>query len=131
MKFITQLPVVFCLLFACTASYAQETATAEKPESTETQVEKKRSKPRGRLPVYYNKVVSEDQRLMIYEIQRGYLARIEKLMAEIVAIKKEMNQEVETVLKPDQLKRVQELTAEGEAKRKERAAKRKAMAAAK
>jgi len=115
--------IAFCVFASASIVSAQEPTPTK--EST-VQVEKKRSKPRGRLPHHYGKVVSEDQRLKIYEIQKDFLVKIEKLLSELATVRKEMDKEVESVLKPDQIKRVKELAAEAEARRKQRAAERAA-----
>lgn len=81
---------------------------------------KKAASPRGRLPAYYNQVVSGDQRKKIYDIQGSYAPKIEALQAQLDALVKERDAEVAAVLTDEQRKRVDELTAEA-AKRREEA----------
>jgi len=89
-------------------------------------VQKKRKKPRGRLPNYYGKVgVSEEQREKIYAIQAMYRPKIEALEKQIAELKAKEDAEVEAVLTPEQKKKVEESRAAAAKKRAERRKKRK------
>jgi len=100
--------------FTVSPSVAQEGTTMK---NTATEASAKRAKPRGRLPNYFNRVVSEDQRLQVYEIQQDYAARIAELEAQIEDLKTTMDQEVEDVLTDVQFAKVQKLRAEARARR--------------
>lgn len=66
----------------------------------------------GRLPRYFSKVVSPEQRQTIYEIQHSFRAKIEKLQQELNALKAEQNEAVEAVLSKVQLQQVMALRKE-------------------
>lgn len=89
------------------------------------------AEPSGRLPTYYSEIVTQDQRLKIYTIQSGYNTKIEQLEAEIAKLEAAMKKEMEAVLTPPQLERLEELAKEDEIRRqKNEAAKRAAEKAA-
>ena len=87
---------------------------------------KKEKKPRGRLPNYYKSVVSEEQRVKIYEIQAGYRDQIAALKAQIEALVKEQSDKITAVLSAEQLQKIEQLAAEAATKRKAKAAKKPA-----
>ena len=62
-------------------------------------------------------VVSPDQREKIYAIQQTYADQLEKLEAELAALKAKRMSEVEGVLTAEQLQKVKGLAAEAKAKR--------------
>ncbi|NQT11123.1 MAG: hypothetical protein HQ582_00140 [Planctomycetes bacterium] len=72
---------------------------------------------RGRLPVYYGRVVDEAQRQRIYAIQREFAPKIDALKAQLAALTEERNGRVEAVLSPQQLEAVGQFKAEAKAKR--------------
>jgi Spy/CpxP family protein refolding chaperone len=80
-------------------------------------VKKEPAKPRGRLPAYYAQVVTPQQREKIYSVQQSYADRIEALQAQLKELQSKMQAEVQAVLTPEQLKKVEELTAEAKVKR--------------
>lgn len=80
----------------------------------------KKAPAKGRLPPYYGEVVDDAERAKIYEIQAGYEARIDKLEAELEALKAERDEKVAKVLSPAKLKKVEELRAAAAAKREEK-----------
>ena len=89
------------------------------------------AEPSGRLPAYYGEIVTQDQRLKIYQIQSGYSTKIEQLKAEIEKLDTAMKKEMEAVLTQPQLERLKELAQEDELRRqKNEAAKRAAEKAA-
>jgi len=79
---------------------------------------KPRAKPRGRLPAYYSKVVSGQQREKIYAIQQQYEPKISALKAELQALQDKMDGEVEAVLTPEQREIVKKAADEAKQKRK-------------
>ena len=113
--------VVCCTLFTVSQLPAFSQAQDSPDKTVEKTETKPRKAPRGRLPNFYTQVVNGEQRETIYNIQSKFTPQIEKLEAEIEALKAKMNEEVEKVLTPEQKKRVDDLRAEAEAKRKEAA----------
>ena len=83
-------------------------------KSTVKKVLKK--KVRGRLPAYYAKVVTDEQREKIYKIQAEYRPKIKAIKAQLKALKKERKDKIAAVLTPQQKKQVEEAAAK--AKRK-------------
>jgi len=75
------------------------------------------SEPRGGLPNYYSRVVTEQQRKTIYGIQATYEARIDALLAQIEELEKERDAEVEKVLTPEQLSIINKFRADAAAAR--------------
>ena len=84
---------------------------------------KERAKPRGRLPAYFAAVVSPEQRAAVYSIQAKYSKQIEDLERQIDELTAARDQEVDGVLTPEQLEKVNAKRAEAEAKRASRAKK--------
>lgn len=77
---------------------------------------------RGRLPQHYSGIVTEGQRREIYKIQERFAAKIAELQAQLDALKKERDDEVEGVLTAAQIKRLAKAREEGSAKRKKMSA---------
>ena len=84
---------------------------------------KARKKPRGRLPRYYGKVVTDKQREEVYGIQARYREQIDKLRAEIAKLLKQQEEEVSAVLTDAQRSEVAKLREEAAKKRKSRSVK--------
>ena len=93
--------------------------TAESPAETPVPEEAKPKKKefRGRLPVYYNRVVDKEQRDKIYAIQREFAPKIDALKAQLEALMTDRDKKVEAVLTPEQLKTVEKLMGAAKAKR--------------
>ncbi|MEX1039157.1 MAG: hypothetical protein WDZ51_00905 [Pirellulaceae bacterium] len=112
------------LLVALATSAVQMTAwsqeAGEKPMAAPSRVQSTRSEPRGRLPNFYTRVVTPQQREQIYEIQQGFAEEIEALQAKLAAVEANMNQEIEGVLDTDQLQQVKKLQAEAAERRENR-----------
>jgi hypothetical protein len=83
---------------------------------------KPRAKPRGRLPAYYAKVVTPQQKEQVYSIQAQYEPKIDALEAQIVALERERDEAIRGLLSATQRTQIDELTAAAEAKRAERKA---------
>ena len=98
---------------------AQQRDGAPKSAS-DAPVKKTRAKPRGRLPAYFSAVVSADQRAQVYSIQSRYGQQIDELRRRISEMSKARDMEVEGVLTPEQLKRVNAKRAEAKARRAKR-----------
>ncbi|MDA7950727.1 MAG: hypothetical protein MPJ24_04485 [Pirellulaceae bacterium] len=64
---------------------------------------------RGRLPHYYNRLVTNEQRQNIYTIQRRYFQELSTLEAEIASLKKEREDEIEAVLTDEQRRLLQKI----------------------
>lgn len=99
---------------------AQPAATADESDAASNTDAKK--KPRGRLPVFYSQVVSGDQREKIYQIQAKYAPEMDELVEKLVELRNQMQEEVQGVLTPEQLARIEELREEAKKRRAERAA---------
>ena len=95
---------------------ADETKAGEQPDEAKP----KRAKPRGRLPVYYTRVVSQEQRDQIYALQAKFQAEIDKLLSQLKLMEQQRDADIRKVLSPEQQKRVDALVAEAKLKREER-----------
>jgi len=78
----------------------------------------KPKKPHGKLPAYYAKVVTPEQREQIIKIQKEYQPKIDALQAQLKALINERNEKIEALLTPEQKKQIEEATAAARAKRK-------------
>lgn len=107
---ISELRTTMCVAMAAgvmvVAAFAQDSA-----------VSKTDAKRRGRLPAYYSKVVSEEQRSQIYEIQEGYAAQIEKVRMQLDELYEQRESEIASVLSPEQLKEIAAMAAAARARR--------------
>ena len=74
-------------------------------------------KVRGRLPAYYSRVVSQEQREEIYAIQARFAAEMQKLKEQLEAMEQARDKEVSGVLTADQKKQVDAMVAAARAKR--------------
>ncbi|MGQ9564282.1 MAG: hypothetical protein ACUVQG_13450 [Thermogutta sp.] len=73
---------------------------------------------RPRLPMYYARVVTEEQRQKIYAIQREYYPKIAALRKQLEDLIAEQNAKIEAVLTPEQKSELDKIRAEAAAKRK-------------
>ncbi|MBL9124846.1 MAG: hypothetical protein JNG90_14510 [Planctomycetaceae bacterium] len=89
-----------------------------------------RAQPRGRLPAYYAKVVTEQQREQVYQVQAEYENQIDTLEAKILELEKKRDDAVRALLTPEQRRQVDQLAAAAKAERDERRAQVKPAAAA-
>jgi len=103
---------------------AQPPAEATQDEAAATP--KKQKKPRGRLPLFFSKIVSGDQREEIYDIQAKYAPEMDALVEQMVALRNQMQEEIKSILTSKQIKRLAELRKEAKQRRAERAAERAA-----
>ncbi|MBX9787307.1 MAG: hypothetical protein K2Y37_00195 [Pirellulales bacterium] len=111
--------LVVGLLAAGAAAWAQEDSAKTKAKSDE----KPAAERRHRLPAHFADVITEEQREAIYKLQDEHAPEIEAQEAKLAALRKKLDDAVRGVLKPDQLKKIDELTA---AAAKRRAARRPA-----
>lgn len=95
------------------AAVAQENATTQQETSEKATPQKS---PR-RLPTYYSRVVTQEQREEIYEIQETYAKELEALEQELKTKQQERDEAIEAVLKPEQLDEVKRLIAEAQDRR--------------
>ena len=79
--------------------------TAEKTEAGK----KPRKKPRGRLPTYFSRVVTEKQRSEIYDIQAKYADQIAALKKQLDELAETRDTEVDKVLSDEQRAEVTKL----------------------
>jgi hypothetical protein len=93
---------------------------AEKKEA------KERAKPRGRLPDFYSKVVTEEQKVKIYAVQDAHQDKIAALSAQMKEELAKQKAEIDAILTPEQLEKVKALVAEVTAQRATKAAAAKA-----
>lgn len=118
---LAALPVL-ALVFGSAAINAQEKADSQKPAAEK----RERAEPRGRLPNYYNTVVSGEQREKIYEIQQKFRPKLQELQKQLNALRAEQQKEIEAVLTSEQAEKVRVLEAEARARRAQAAAERAA-----
>jgi Spy/CpxP family protein refolding chaperone len=99
--------MVACVLWGGAPAMAQDA----KGEAKAEQAKKAPAKPRGRLPPYFNQVVTPAQRDQIYAAQKPLMEKIEALEAQIAELRAQLEKESRAVLTPEQLKKVDELAA--------------------
>ena|SRR5688500_4706917 len=81
---------------------------------------KEQAKAKGRLPAYYGKIVSDEQREKIYAIQAKFDSQIESLTAQLETLRKQRDSEVEAVLTAEQKTQVAEARSAADAKKKKK-----------
>ncbi len=77
----------------------------------------KRAAPRGRLPMYYSRVVTEKQRLDIYSMQHQYNQQIAELQKQIDQLVTTRNEKVAGILSTDQLAEVTRMVEDAKKRR--------------
>lgn len=131
MKTAVKLTLLFA--FCCSIGVARAAddpkatpATPDKSASaapkTDTPAADPEKKAKGRLPANFGKVVSDTQKAKIYQIQGDYAPKIKALREQLAALTAQQDKEMRAVLTPEQVKKLDELTAEAKAKRKAKAA---------
>ena len=88
--------------------WAAEESAPAKPKADAS---KAKAESRRRLPPHYSDVVTEEQRAAIYKLQDEHAPEIEEQEAKLIAVRKKLDDAVRGVLKPDQLKKVDEAAA--------------------
>ena len=117
---VTAAILLGAILCNTSANHAQ-TAPAKRGTPASSKVPSKETKPaRQRLPAYFAKVVTANQRQQIYVIQAGYRKQIERLQEQLSQLLRQRAQEVDLVLTRDQLQQVQTLRAAAATRRKHR-----------
>jgi len=97
------------LSFADDKPGAKPEAAAEKGEKKAGKQEEER---RGPIPALYGKLVAPDQKEKIYAIQEKYKAEMAPLVAKMKEIQAAQTKEIEAVLTPEQLAKLQAMRAE-------------------
>src|SRR6266436_8471872 len=64
--------------------------------------ETKEKKAKGKLPAYYADIVTEAQRAQIYAVQEKYAKQVGDLQAQLDAVTKQRDTEIESLLNADQ-----------------------------
>ncbi len=115
------------MVVAATGVCSATPLTAQEKEAAKADESKPaRKKARGRLPMYFGKVVTQQQREDIYEIQARFAVQIEQLRKQMEELIRKRDAEVESVLTAEQLAEVKKLKAE--AKKRRMAGRRKSSA---
>jgi predicted house-cleaning noncanonical NTP pyrophosphatase (MazG superfamily) len=102
------------------SAIAQETpqpGAAEQPPAAAATDANAAKKPKGRLPAYYGKVVTDKQREQIYEIQAKFTEQIVKLQEQLNALAAKRDAEIEQVLTDEQRAEIARLKSERKARR--------------
>ncbi len=95
------------LLASGSLLWAAEETAPTKPKADAS----KKAETRRRLPPHYADVVTEEQREAIYKLQDEHAPEIEAQEAKLIAVRKKLDDAMREVLKPDQLKKVDEAAA--------------------
>lgn len=97
-------------------SYADDKPAAKPEAAAKEAVEKTAGKKeedrRGPIPALYGKLVAPDQKEKIYAIQEKYKAEMAPLVAKMKEIQAAQTKEIEAVLTPEQLAKLQAMRAE-------------------
>jgi TolA-binding protein len=109
-------------------AWAQDPAPAAGQAATTE--EDKRDEETRRLPLYFAQVIAPYQRERIATIQKKYEDQIKALQEQIASLLKQRDQEVESILVPEQREALQKIREEARQKAALAAEKRKAQAAA-
>ncbi|GIW93835.1 MAG: hypothetical protein KatS3mg110_1876 [Pirellulaceae bacterium] len=94
------------ILAATVAAAGVIPALAVQEESRPATETKQRTEFRGRLPMFYSRVVTPEQREQIYAIQRKYQKQIDELTAQLRAVQAQRDEEIHAVLTPEQQKQI-------------------------
>jgi Spy/CpxP family protein refolding chaperone len=126
MSYFRGLGLSLALLMPLALTGIESVRGADEPKS---KAEAKTKAPaKGRLPQYYSKAdVDEKQKAEIYKIQADYEAQIDKLTAELTALKAKRDAEIRAVLTKEQQKKL-DAAIEDAKKGKEKPAAEKAAA---
>ena len=116
-RFGAFMSVLVAMLLAMPVITVRATAQDDAPAARKTDEPKAKSKSRGRLPMYYSRVVNTEQRDKIYEIQAKFDKQIAELLDEIKSLQKQRDDEVHGVLTKDQQEEVAQMVAEAQKQR--------------
>ncbi len=110
---------------AAQTAAASPKATRSTGESSPLEKEGKTARFRPRLPMYYGKVVTREQRERIYAIQRQYWPQIRTLQEQLETLLAQRKAEIEAVLTDEQKAKIAQFKADLAAKRAAARKKRK------
>jgi len=99
-------------------------AVKKSADGEKSTAKKERAKPRGRLPNYFTDVVDSKQREKIYSIQSLYREKIMALVEQMKELQDEQQAEIDAVLKPEQLSKINARREEAKSLRAKRFAER-------
>ncbi len=121
MKSSVSRPWVTCLLLVLLAGFTSATyeplwGQEEEPQKSQRT---QRQERRGRLPAYYARVVSGDQRESVYKIQRSYAPKLQELTKQLQQLRAMRDKEIDAILTPEQLARVKQLREEARQRRRQ------------
>lgn len=100
------------------AATAATAVTAQDPSATKSATKKEKKVSYARLPAHYGKLVDQQQREAIYEIQNDFGPKIKALKDQLAALIHERNEKIAAVLTAEQCEQLEQLKAEAKAKRK-------------
>jgi Spy/CpxP family protein refolding chaperone len=112
-RFATTVLLLTALLGGAAAATILSAAEGDSPEGD------KPAKPRGRLPAYYSRVVTPEQRAEIYSIQEEYAPQIEELVLQLQTLIAERDSKVSGVLTPEQLDEIKQLKADARSRQRQ------------
>ena len=95
------------------AARAQDRTASEEGETAAPQPQR----PRGRLPTYFARVVTAQQREKIYDLQSQYQEQLDTLLAQVRKLEQQRDMEVFDVLTPEQQQQVTAWTEEARQRR--------------
>jgi hypothetical protein len=96
------------------AGYVQLAVAQKKAESA---AEAKQAPRKPRLPNYFSKVVTEEQRAKITAIQEEYFPQLETKRGELKALNTKQDAAIQKILSKEQWEQIETLRAEAKAKR--------------
>src|SRR6266576_7154907 len=112
--------VMFAVVVASAAGFAIATTSIGQ--------EAKDKKAKGKLPAYYADIVTESQRQQIYGVQEKYAKQISDLQAQLDAVTKQRDTEIENLLNADQKEKLKKARDDAAVKKKKAAEEKKAAA---
>lgn len=78
----------------------------QKGNSDQPPAQTQRATPRNRLPMFYSRVVTAEQREQIYAIQQKFQKQIDELTEQLRAVQAQRDEEIRAVLTPEQQKQI-------------------------
>ena len=105
------------VLAACPPAEAQDGAAPGAAQEDKPAPRTPEKKIRGRLPAYYSRVVSQEQRTEIYSVQARFNEQMAELRKQLETLAAQRDKEVRGVLTPDQQRQVDEMVAAAKARR--------------
>jgi Spy/CpxP family protein refolding chaperone len=95
-------------IFSLSAFIVMQVSTAQDPKPGTK--EEPKTKAKGQLPMYWGQIgLSDEQKQKVYTIQNKHNEEIDKLEAQIKAIKEKMAKERGEVLTADQKKKLEDI----------------------